>query len=429
MKETCFNNSFFLSNRQRLTALLPENSLAIISANNFMPKSADQTFPLYQNQDYYYLTGLKQEKSILCICKSHPDPAMRQVLFLLNASPEMEIWTGYRYTKDDVKRISGIETVLSLSDFPVLIKDFMTISAEVLMLKNEAPKFISDYPTANDLLITAIQQQYPLHRYGRLSPVMMQLRLIKQKEELGMIKKAISITEKALHKVMKQLKPGLMEYQVAAEITREILWNGGNGHAFEPIVAGGKNACVLHYTTPNAKLNKEDLMLIDFGAEYEYYASDCSRTIPVGGKFTARQKQCYQAVLRVFKKAQKLYVPGNTINKINAQVNQWMEKEMIELGLFTKEEVKNQNPENPLFKKYFMHGTAHFVGLDVHDVGLKHIPLEKGMVLTCEPGIYIQEESIGIRIENMILVDKTPVDLMKHFPVEIEEIEKNSDKV
>ncbi len=423
MKNKYLPSSFFSGNRKALADKLPENSLVLISANDFIPKSADQNFPFYQNKDFFYLTGLDQERSILCLCKSHPNPEMREVLFLLNASEEMEIWTGHRYTKDEARKISGIQTILDLIDFDGLIKEFFVLSEIIYLSQNESSKYITDFPVANDLLIKKILNQYPLHTYHRLSPFLAELRLVKQNDELAMISHAIDITEKALQNILKIVGPDLYEYQVSAEITRNILWNGGKGHAFDPIVAAGKNACVLHYTTPGSKLIKGDLMLMDFGAEYQYYAADCSRTVPVSGRFSDRQKRCYNAVLNVLKKARKLYVPGNTINGINEQVNAWMEEEMIGLGLFTIKDVAKQKPSNPLYRKYFMHGTAHFVGLDVHDAGMKHIPFQKGMILSCEPGIYIEEENMGIRIENMILVNEKPVDLMEHFPIEVNEIE------
>lgn len=423
MKNDHLTSSFFSGNRKNLVEKLPDNSLALISANDFMPKSADQNFPFYQNKEFYYLTGLNQERSILCLCKSHPNPNMREVLFLLNASPEMETWTGHRYTTEEASNISGIKTTLNLNDFDVLIKEFFVLSEKVFLLQNESFKYITEFSTANDLFIEKIRKQYPLHTYERLSPILGEMRLIKQKEEVQMIRHATDITETTLNKVIQSIMPGLFEYQVSANITREILWNGGQGHAFEPIVAAGKNACVLHYTTPGSILKSGELLLMDFGAEYSHYASDCSRTVPVNGRFTERQKQCYNAVLNVFKKARSLYVPGNTINGINEKVNVWMEEEMIGLGLFTKNEVAKQNPSYPLYRQYFMHGTAHFIGLDVHDAGMKHIPFQKGMILSCEPGIYIAQENLGIRIENMILVDDKPVDLMEQFPIEINEIE------
>jgi Xaa-Pro aminopeptidase len=424
MKNKIPNPGFFSGNRQKLMEKLPENSLAIIAANNFMPKTADQNYPFYQNQSFFYLTGLQQEKAILCLCKSHPDPEKREVLFILKTTPQMQIWSGHRYTPDEARGISGVKTIMHLESFEQSTSEFMALSKYVFMLTNEYPGHVTEFATFNDLLIEKMKKHYPLHAFERLTPLLNDMRLMKQPEELNMMKHAIDITGKALRRVLKTVRPGLFEYQIVAEISHEISWNGGNGHAFDPIVASGKNACVLHYTTPFSKLDSGSLLLLDFGAEYGYYASDCSRTVPVNGKFSKRQKECYEAVLRVFKKASGLYIPGNTILEINRQVNQWMEEEMLHLGLFTQKQLKAQNPENPLYKKYFMHGTAHFVGLDVHDSGFRHTPLQKGMVLTCEPGLYIEEENMGIRIETMILVDDHPVDLMKSFPVEVSEIEK-----
>lgn len=418
------SSSFFTSRRELLRRAMPDDSMAIISANDYYPKSADQNFPFYQNSDFYYLTGFPQEKAILCICKCHPLESMREILFIQPSNPEMEIWTGHIINSTEAKEISNIKTIMHLENFDIIIKELMMHCNNVLMWQNESPKYINSFPNANDILVKKIKSSYPLHNYQRLSPLLSQIRLVKTQEEIEIINHSISITHKALEVCIQNIKPNLFEYQIAADIFHTILWNGGSGHAFEPIVAGGENSCVLHYNNPKDKLCEGDLVLIDFGAEYEHYASDCSRTLPINGKFTQRQKDCYNAVLRVFKKARKQYFPGNTINSINNQVNKWMEIELIKLGLFTAEDVKKQNPDYPLYKKYFMHGTAHFVGLDVHDVGLKHIPLQKGMILTCEPGIYIKEEKLGIRIENMILVDNEPIDLMEHFPIEVEEFEK-----
>lgn len=423
MKNITSKSLLFSDNRSSLIKKLPDKSLAIIVASDFMPKSADQTFPFYQNSDFFYLTGLTQEKSVLCICKSHPNPAFREVLFLLDASPELETWTGHRYTCEEARNISGIQTIISLSDFSARLKELMVISEHIFLSENESINFSSDISTYTEIINRKIRNDYPLHSYKRLTPLLTELRMVKKPDEIRFIKEAIKISKKVLSRVLNSIKPGLFEYQIAADITHEILWNGGTGHAFEPIVASGRNACVLHYVTPHDQLKKEDLLLIDFGAEWNHYASDCSRTLPISGKFSKRQRECYNAVLSVYKKAHTLYVPGNTINSINEQVNRWMEETMIQLGLFTKKDVVNQDPGAPLFRKYFMHGTAHFVGLDVHDSGLKHFPLKKGMVLTCEPGLYIPEENMGIRIETMILVAENPVDLMRDFPVEADDIE------
>jgi Xaa-Pro aminopeptidase len=285
-------------------------------------------------------------------------------------------------------------------------------------------KFFTEVPERNLRLALDLKEKYPLHQYKRIAPLMKQLRQIKSELEVDLIREACKITDKAFDRVMKSLKPGMMEYEVEAEMTAEFIRNGANGHGYAPIVASGKSACMLHYTDNDKICNDGDLVLMDFGAEYANYTADMSRTIPVNGKFSKRQKECYDAVLDVFKQAREMLVPGNTIDKVNKAVNKLMEKKMIDLGLFTEEDVANQDQENPLYLKYFMHGISHPLGLDVHDVGSKYEPFRPGMVVTCEPGLYIEEENMGIRIENDILITEGgPVDLMIDIPVETDEIE------
>jgi Xaa-Pro aminopeptidase len=269
-----------------------------------------------------------------------------------------------------------------------------------------------------------MKNEYPTHKFERLNPMITEFRMCKEPEEIKMMQQACDITEKAFRRLLKSTRPGMMEYEVEAEITHEFISNGAGGHAYYPIVASGVNACVLHYVKNDQRLKNGDLILLDFGAEYGNYAADLTRTIPINGKFNKRQKDCYNAVLRVMKKATQLIVPGATIEKINKDVTKLMEAEMIGLGLFTAKDVKNQNADSPMYFKYYMHGNSHFLGLDVHDVGTRQMVLKPGMVLTCEPGLYIKEEEIGIRIENDILVnEKGPIDLMKNIPREVEEIE------
>jgi Xaa-Pro aminopeptidase len=288
---------------------------------------------------------------------------------------------------------------------------------------NEYVKLSTNVVSRDLRFAKQIKENFPAHQYYRLAPIITDLRLVKEPEEIALVQKACDLTESAFKRVCKFIKPGVMEYEVEAEMTHEFIRNGASGHAYQPIIGSGKNGLVLHYTTNDHKCNDGDLLLMDFGAEYANYAADCTRTIPVNGKFTKRQKDCYNAVLRVQKKATKLFVPGNSPDMVNKTVNKLMEKEMIGLGLFTEEDVKQQDPDKPLYFKYLMHGVSHPIGLDVHDVGSKYTTFKKGMVLTLEPGLYIAEENIGIRIENDIMVDDEPVDLMKGIPREVEEIE------
>ena len=371
----------------------------------------------------YYLTGIEQEDTILCLSPDNPNKKYREIVFTLEPDEKMEIWNGHRYSKSEITNLSGIETVFYTNEYDLMIKELMQSVEHIYLLQDENLKFNPDIKYRNHRLATEFSLKYPLFSYSRLAPILTKLRLIKESQELDIMKKACSITRDAFTSVLKTTKPNIFEYQIEAEISYVFNKNGARSHAYSPIVASGKNACVLHYTKNKNICKKGELLLLDFGAEFNNYAADCSRTIPVNGKFTERQAQCYNAVLKVFKKLKKLYVPGNTINKLNAEANKLMEKEMIELGLFSENDVDNSKGDNPLYYKYFMHGVSHFIGLDVHDVGAKDTPFEKGMVLTCEPGLYIAEEGIGIRIENDIIVDTVPIDLMEDIPVEIEDIE------
>jgi Xaa-Pro aminopeptidase len=424
MKKETFKTDFFTGNRKKLTNALEKNSVAIINSNDELTRNGDQDFPFRQSSDLFYLTGLEQEKCILTLCPDHPDENLKEIVFTIKPDEQLETWTGHKYTKEEVKKISGVKTVKWLEDFDMTFRDLAISSDNIYVNLNEYAKYQTEVDYVSNRYAMKIREMYPAHNLKRLAPLLTQQRLVKEPEELRVLQIACDITNKAFGRVLSTVKPGMMEYEVDAEITYEFLKNGARGHAYQPIIASGKNALVLHYVENSNECRDGDLLLLDIGAEYNNYAADCSRTIPVNGKFTERQKQCYEAVLRVQKEAIKLYVPGNTIDSVNKTVWKMMEKEMIKLGLFTEEDVKKQDPEQPLYTKYLMHGVAHFIGLDVHDVGGKFVKFEKGMVLTCEPGIYIKEEGIGIRIENDIVVDEKPVDLMADIPREVDEIEE-----
>jgi Xaa-Pro aminopeptidase len=424
MRYKKIDKSFFIRNRIKLQEKLVPKSLVIINSNDEMPRNGDQNFPFRQNSDMYYMSGLDQEKCILCLCPHHPVEANREIVFTVKTSETMVTWYGHKYTFDQVKEISGVKTVKWLDDFNDVLKDLMYHSENVYLNANENPRYSTDVPYLDLRFAKKTKEDFPLHKYKRLSPIITELRMTKQEEEIGMMQKACDITESAFRKVLKTIKTGLFEYEIEAEITHEFIKNGCSGHAYYPIIASGGNACVLHYIENDKELKDGELLLMDFGAEYGNYCADLTRTVPINGKFTQRQKDCYNAVLRVMKKATELIVPGTTIEKINKSVTLLMEAEMIGLGLFTAEDVKNQDADNPQYFKYYMHGNSHFMGLDVHDVGTRQMELKPGMVLSCEPGLYIKEEGIGIRIENDILVsDNGPIDLMKNIPREVEEIE------
>lgn len=424
MKKVSIDKSFFANNRQKIIKKLKSGSVTIVHSNDELTRTGDQHFPYRQNSDFFYLTGLEQEKCILTLCPDHPDEKLREIIFAIQPNELMETWTGHKFTKEKIRETSGIKTVKWLGDFEMTFRDLALNSENIYINLNEYSKYETEVTYRDFRFAEKINTQFPAHNIERLAPIITNLRLIKEPEEIKLMKTACEITNAAFKRVLNFVVPGVKEYEVEAEMTHEFLKQGARGHAYQPIVGSGKNALVLHYIENCDECKDGDLLLMDFGAEYGNYAADCTRTIPVSGKFTDRQKACYEAVLRVQKEVIKLHIPGNTIDKVNKAVFKIMEKEMIGLGLFTADDVKKQDPEAPLYTKYLMHGIAHFIGLDVHDVGGKFEPFKKGMVLTCEPGLYIKEEGVGIRIENDIIVDDKPVDLMADIPREVEEIEE-----
>lgn len=414
----------FVNNRFKFSQLLPEGSVALFVANSKMPRNGDQYFAFRQQSDFFYLTGIEQEEAVLMVFPHSPDPLLKEVLFIQAWSASKAIWEGHVLTTDEAKSISGIGQVLTHAQFEASLRDAMSHARQVFIHTYEYPKFFPAVESPQLLFARKIRAEFPGHDYRRSAPLLEQLRMVKSAGEIGLLREACRVTGQGFEKVMQLTRPGMYEFELEAALTQLFTLNRCNGHGYAPIIASGANSCVLHYSTNEDVLPDDGLLLLDFGAEYANYSADLSRTIPVSGSFTGRQRQCYDAVLRVFRQAIKLYVPGNTIASINEAVWKMMEKEMIGLGLFSEEDVRKQAPDQPVFKKYLMHGVAHHLGLDVHDVGSKYSPLAPGMVLTCEPGLYIKEENIGIRIENDILItDNGPVDLMAHIPVEAGEIE------
>ena len=414
----------FVENRSRLTELMQPNSMAVFHSSDEMPRSGDSTLTFRQNPDLFYLTGIDQEESFLLIYPDSPRTEYREVLFLKRTNEHIAVWEGHKYTQDEARKISGVQTVLWNDEFETVLNLLMVYADTCYINLNENDRASWKVPYRDLRFVNSLKERFPLHKYERAGKLMSQLREIKSKFEIDIIRQACGITEKAFRRVMKFMKPGVMEYEIEAEITHEFIRNRA-GHAYYPIIASGKNACVLHYVDNDKPCKDGDLVLMDFGSEYANYASDLTRTIPANGKFTPRQRDMYNAVLRVMKQAQKMLRPGTILNDYNNDVGKLMEEELIDLGLLNKDDVKKQNPEKPLYKKYFMHGTSHFMGLDVHDIGNRYAPMKAGMVFTCEPGIYVPEENIGIRIENDILVtDNVPVDLMSTIPIEVEEIEE-----
>jgi Xaa-Pro aminopeptidase len=417
-------NDFHKENRKQFAGKLIPNSMAIFHSNDVFPRNGDQAFRFRQQSDFFYLTGIAQENSILLLFPDCPNPELREVLFITEPNESLQTWEGHKLSKKEATEISGLARIKWTGQFDMALTEAMSFAENVYLNTNEYAKFSTDVPYRDLRFAREIREKYPNHNYRRSAPLVYGLRTLKKPEEMEMIRKAIGLTGQAFGRVLKFVKPGVTEYQVEAEILHEFLFREHAAPAYHSIVASGINACTLHYTENNRKCADGDLLLMDFGAELGHYAADITRTIPVNGKFTPRQKDCYNAVLRVLWQGSRLLVPGRTIDQVNKEVNLLMEAEMIGLGLFTKEDVGRQDPEKPLYTRYFMHGVTHFLGLDVHDVGSKFEPLRPGMVLTFEPGIYIREENMGIRLENDFLVTGADaVDLASEIPVEAEEIE------
>lgn len=424
MKYLPIGKELFIQNRQNLARLLPPHAMAIFQSNDIMPTNADGTMGFRQNSDLFYLSGIDQEESILLLFPDTGEARHREILFLRETNEHIAIWEGHKYTREEATETSGITLVFWLEDFSKILHGLMTECEYVYLNTNEHTRAVIEVETREARFIRYMREKYPLHTYKRAAPLMHQLRAVKSEKEIELIQTACSITEKAFRRLLTFVKPGVTEYEIEAELYHEFLRNRSRGPAYSPIIASGANACVLHYIDNNQVCKDGDVLLLDVAAEYANYASDMTRSIPVNGRFTPRQKQVYNAVLRVMKEARQMLVTGNLWDEYHKEVGKVMEKELIGLGLLDAADVKNQNPDKPLYKKYFMHGTSHFLGLDVHDVGSKYRRFEPGMVFTCEPGIYIPGESLGIRIENDILITKDGnIDLMASIPVEAEEIE------
>jgi Xaa-Pro aminopeptidase len=415
----------FTENRRRFRELLKPNSLAIFQANDIMPTNADGTMAFRQNNDLFYLSGIDQEESILLICPDARLEKYREILFLRETSEHILIWEGYKLTKDEARTQSGVPTIMWLDSFESVLPALMNEAEYVYLNTNEHIRATVAVETREARFIKTLQAQYPLHQYRRAAPLLHQLRAIKGPEEIRLMREACAITEKAFRRVLGFVKPSVWEYEIEAEILHEFVRNRSRGPAYGSIIASGKSATILHYVSNDRQCQDGDVILFDFGAEYANYAADLSRSIPVNGKFTKRQRDVYEAVLAVMNFAKTLLIPGNEIEAYHEAVGAKMSEELIKLDLLKADDVKNQNPDAPLYKKYFMHGTSHYLGLDVHDVGAKYRKFEAGMVYTCEPGIYIPEENLGIRLENDILL--TPggnEDLMASIPLLADDIER-----
>jgi Xaa-Pro aminopeptidase len=425
MKYDRINSKLYISNRAKFTAQMQQGTLAVFNSNDIYPVSADSTMPFQQNRDILALSGVDQEESILVLFPNASNPAHREVLFLKETSDLIAIWEGEKLTKRAAFETSGIKTVYWLQQFPTIFKQMMAEATGIYLNTNEHLRANTEVETREDRFIKKVKQDFPAHQVFKAAPIMHKIRSIKNDIEIELMQRACKITEAGVRRLLGFIKPGVWEYEIEAELAHEFLRNRSKGFAYTPIVASGKNACVLHYIENNQQCKEGDVILLDVGAEYANYSSDLTRCIPVSGKFSTRQKEVYNAVLHVKKEAEKLLVPGTIMAEYHKQVGHLMEEQLVNLGLISMEDIKTQNPDWPAYKKYFMHGTSHFLGLDTHDVGLWHEPIQAGMVFTCEPGIYIPEEGLGIRLEDDLVVQESgaPFNLMKDIPLEAEEIE------
>jgi len=415
----------YREHRARFRPLMEKGGLAIFHSNDIMPTSADGSMPFKQASDLFYLTGIDQEETILLLFPDAVDPKDREILFVRETSELLAIWEGAKFSQKEATELSGIATVLWTSSYEATIKRLVPQCEHLYLNSNEHLRQGNEVETREERKNKETRAQFPLHSVKRSAPIMHRIRSRKTKEEVEQIQRAIAITGKAFERVCGFVKPGVKEYAIEAEITHEFIRNGSRGHAYTPIIASGYNACVLHYITNDQVCNDGDVILMDFGCEYGGYASDLTRCVPVNGRFTKRQRAVYDAVLRVKNEATQLLRPGTLMADYHKQVGKIMESELIGLGLIDKNDVAKQDPEKPLYKKYFMHGTSHFLGLDVHDVGLWNEMIQPDMVFTVEPGIYIREEKLGIRLENNILTTRNnPIDLFADIPVEADAVEE-----
>ncbi|MEM7174137.1 MAG: aminopeptidase P N-terminal domain-containing protein [Bacteroidota bacterium] len=414
----------FINNRKKLTQKLLPNSLVVIHANDIFPTGADGIMPFRQHTDLFYLSGINQEETILLLYPEATEQAHKEILFIKKTTPEIAVWEGQKYTKSQAQASTGITHIHWLEKFPTLFHALMRKADHLYLYTDEHTNHDMHVQTRNKRFVHWCKTHYPLHSYKRLAPLMQDLRMIKSQIEIDLIRKAYTITEKGFRQMIPLLKPGIMEYQLEASLIKTFTEEASLGFAYTPIIASGANSCILHYIANNQACKAGDLVLLDIGALYGNYHADLTRVLPVSGQFTPRQKKVYQAVLHVFKHAKKLLVPGNNFTTYTKEIGEIMTKELLDLGLLTKQEVKDQDPLQPAYKKYFMHGTSHHLGLSTHDVADKSKPFAPGMVLTIEPGIYLPEEGFGIRLENGVVIRENRVeDLVPNLPLEPEAIE------
>ncbi|MDW3211977.1 MAG: aminopeptidase P family protein [Reichenbachiella sp.] len=424
MKYTPLDKEVYINNRNEFRKHLTSDSVAIFNSNDIMPTSADGVMPFKQNTDVLHLTGIDQEETILVLRSDFPDPALREILFIRETNDLIAVWEGHKFTKDEARALSGVENVQWLSEFDRLFNDLATASQTIYINANEHTRAMLDVETRDDRFSKWCHEKYPNHKYRRSAPIMHHIRSAKSDQEIQMLQVACDITNDGFRRILKFVKPGVAEYEIEAEFIHEFVRQKSKGFAYAPIIASGGDSCILHYVENKKKCLDGDILLMDVAAEYGNYNADMTRSIPVNGRFSKRQKEVYQAVHRVKSEATNMLRPGVILADFNKEVGLVMEKELLKLGLIDQTDIKNQHPDQPAYSKYFVHNTSHFLGLDVHDVGSFYKPVRSGTVVTVEPGIYIPEENLGIRLEdNIVIQENGNLNLMKDIPLDLDEIE------
>lgn len=425
MKYQALSPELFQHNRKRFIREMKPNTVAIFNSNDQMPRSGDSFHNFRQNAGLFYLTGIDQEETMLLLFPDSPKDGHKEILLIRRTNEHLAVWEGHKYTKEEARAASGIEKVFFLDEAEAIVNEMILLSDGIYLNLNENDRYLSPVEYRDLRYARDIRQRYPAHAIYRAQPILKKLQTVKSQWEIDATQHCIDITGKAFRRVLEFVKPGVWEYEVEAEIIHEFIRNRATGHAYTPIIGSGASACVLHYIENNKQCQAGDVLLMDFGCEYANYNADLTRSIPVSGTFSDRQRAVYNSVLHVLKEARAMLVPGTTLEEYNKEVGKIMEGELLGLGLISKDDVEKQDKNWPAYKKYFMHGTSHHLGLDVHDIMARYEPFRAGNLFTCEPGIYIPEENLGIRIENNILItDHGPVDLFKDIPMEAEEIEE-----
>ena len=430
MRYEPLSSQFYKRNRENFMAMMKGNSAAVFNSNDIYPVSADTELPFEQHRDIFYLSGIDQEETILILFPNAKDKLWREILFIRKSDEHTKIWEGEKLSRAQAKKISGIENIIWVDDFKDIFHKITTECNRFYFNKNEHYRAKIVVETREDRFIKWVEKEYPSHPISRSNPILQRLRSIKDNEEIDRIQHACNITMKGFERVLKYIKPGVWEFEIEAELIHEFINNSSKGFAYSPIIASGNDNNILHYTKNNKQCINGDLILMDVAAEYGNYSSDMTRTVPVSGLFSKRQKQIYNSVLNVKNHATKLLKPGNVWKDFHSQVGEIMTKELLDIGLLDKNDIKNQTKESPAYKKYFMHGTSHHLGLDTHDYGLLDDPFEANMVFTVEPGIYLPEEGFGVRLEDDVVIQESgdPINLMKDIPIDAEHIEELMNK-